>query len=146
MQLSNNIRSFRKERSLTQGQLAETLGVTASAVYKWETSLSTPDINLIVELADLFDTSVDVLLGYEVKDNKRIAAAQALAEQFDRTPDYDVKSICFIADNNPRFAYDDMGTTAMQCMVNLLGAYQSETLMALWGRITAEGQGPEEAC
>lgn len=80
MQLSDNIRSFRKERSLTQEQLAEALGVTDGAVYKWEAGLSTPDIRLIMELADLFDTSVDVLLGFEVKDNKRRAAVQRLKD------------------------------------------------------------------
>ena len=36
MMLAENIRAFRKERSLTQEQLAEALGVTAGAVYKWE--------------------------------------------------------------------------------------------------------------
>lgn len=36
LKLSDNIRSFRKERSLTQEQLAEVLGVTTGAVYKWE--------------------------------------------------------------------------------------------------------------
>ena len=81
MQLSNNIRAFRKERSLTQEQLAQALGVTAGAVYKWEAGLSTPDISLIMELADLFDTSVDVLLGYEVKNNRRGAAEGFRAPQ-----------------------------------------------------------------
>ena len=80
MQLSNNIRAFRKERSLTQEQLAQALGVTAGAVYKWEAGLSTPDISLIMELADLFDTSVDVLLGYEVKNNRRGAAVARLKD------------------------------------------------------------------
>ena len=65
---------------MTQEQLAEALGVTSGAVYKWEAKLSTPDISLIVELADLFDTSVDVLLGYEVKSNKERAAVARLAE------------------------------------------------------------------
>lgn len=76
--LSENIRTFRKARSLTQEQLAETLGVTVGAVYKWEAKLSTPDINLIVKLADLFDTSVDVLLGYEVKNNKQKAMVERM--------------------------------------------------------------------
>ena len=80
MKLSENIRTFRKERSLTQEGLAEALGVTAGAVYKWEAGLSTPDIDLIVALADLFDTSVDVLLGYEVKDNKEGATVARLKE------------------------------------------------------------------
>ena len=38
--LAENIRTFRKARSLTQEQLAEVLGVTTGAVYKWEARLS----------------------------------------------------------------------------------------------------------
>lgn len=80
MKLSQNIRAFRRERALTQEQLAQALNVTAGAVYKWEAGLSTPDISLIVELADFFDTSVDVLLGYEVKNNRRETAAARLKD------------------------------------------------------------------
>ena len=69
IKLSENIRRCRKERSLTQEQLAEVLGVTTGAVYKWEAGLSIPELGMIMELADFFDTSVDALLGYEMKDN-----------------------------------------------------------------------------
>lgn len=82
IKLSENIRAFRKAKSLTQEQLAEALGVTVGAVYKWEAKLSAPDINLIIELADFFDTSVDVLLGYEVKSNKQSATVTRLKELF----------------------------------------------------------------
>ena len=78
--LAENIRRFRKERSLTQEQLSEVLGVTAGAVYKWEAKLSIPDLDLIVEMADFFDTSVDVLLGYEMKDNRLEATVKRLQE------------------------------------------------------------------
>ena len=80
MKLAENIRKFRKERSLTQEQLSEALGVTAGAVYKWEAKLSIPELELIVEMADFFDTSVDVLLGYEVKDNRLEATVKRLQE------------------------------------------------------------------
>lgn len=80
MKLADNIRKFRKERMLTQEQLAEALGVTAGAVYKWEAKLSIPEIELIVEMADLFDTSVDVMLGYEMKDNRFEATVKRLQE------------------------------------------------------------------
>ena len=63
--LAENIRAFRKQRLLTQEQLAEVLGVTTGAVYKWEAKLSQPELSMLMELADFFDTSVDVLLGYE---------------------------------------------------------------------------------
>ena len=68
--LSENIRKFRKERGLTQEQLSEVLGVTVGAVYKWEARLSQPELSMVMELADFFDTSVDVLLGYEMRDNR----------------------------------------------------------------------------
>ncbi|MBQ6173551.1 MAG: helix-turn-helix domain-containing protein [Clostridia bacterium] len=70
MHLAENIRRLRKERGLTQEQLSEVLGVTAGAVYKWEAKLSVPDLDLIAEMAEFFDVSVDVLLGYEMKDNR----------------------------------------------------------------------------
>lgn len=80
MMLAENIRAFRKERSLTQEQLSEALGVTAGAVYKWEAKLSIPDLELIVEMADFFDISVDVLLGYEMKDNRLEATVRRLQD------------------------------------------------------------------
>lgn len=63
LKLSENIRVYRKQRKLTQEKLAEALGVTVGAVYKWESGLSQPELSMIVELADFFDISVDVLLG-----------------------------------------------------------------------------------
>ncbi len=80
LKLAENIRSFRKERKLTQEQLAEVLGVTTGAVYKWESGLSIPEINLLVDMADFFDTSVDVLLGYRVRDNRLSAIAGRMCE------------------------------------------------------------------
>ena len=80
MTLAENIRKFRKERSLTQEQLSEALGVTPGAVYKWEAKLSIPELELILQMADFFDTSVDVLLGYEMKDNGRDATVKRLQE------------------------------------------------------------------
>ena len=88
MMLAENIRAFRKARSLTQEQLSEALGVTAGAVYKWEAKLSTPELELIIQMADFFDTSVDVLLGYEVKDN-RLAATVKRLQEYRRSKDWD---------------------------------------------------------
>lgn len=78
IRLAENIRALRRQHRFTQEQLAESLGVTPGAVYKWETGLSQPELAIIVELSDLFDTSVDVLLGYEMKDNRRQTTADRL--------------------------------------------------------------------
>ena len=79
VKLSENIKKFRKERKMTQEQLAEAMGVSVSAVYKWESNQSTPEINLILEMADLFNTSTDVLLGYEWRNNNSAAALSRIA-------------------------------------------------------------------
>ena len=78
MNLSGNIRTFRKQKSLTQEQLAEALGVTPGAVYKWEAKLSVPELQVILKMADFFDTSVDVLLGYRIRNNSLDAIAERI--------------------------------------------------------------------
>ena len=78
LSLAENIRTLRKQRKLTQEKLAEALGVTVGAVYKWESGQSQPELNLLVEMADFFDTSVDVLLGYRMKDNSLDAAVEPI--------------------------------------------------------------------
>lgn len=64
IRIAQNIRELRRERKLTQEMLAEILGVTVGAVYKWESGKSFPDWALIFEMANLFGVSTDVLLGY----------------------------------------------------------------------------------
>ena len=65
--LGKRIVMHRKRLGLTQDQLAESLGVTAQAVSKWENDQSCPDINMLPKLAQLFGTSVDALLGNEAQ-------------------------------------------------------------------------------
>lgn len=69
-----HVRALRKQRGMTQEQLAEAMGVTVGAVYKWEQDMSTPDIRIIMEMASFFGVSVDALVGYEipVSDKKRV--------------------------------------------------------------------------
>ncbi len=59
------IRKLRKERNLTQEELAEQLGVTFQAVSKWENDLGMPDISQVVPLATVFHVSTDVLFGID---------------------------------------------------------------------------------
>ena len=78
--LAQNIRSYRKQREMTQEQLSEVLGVTVGAVHKWESGLSVPELPLIVGMADFFDVSVDVLLGHRMKDNSVQSISERLNE------------------------------------------------------------------
>ncbi len=66
LNLSENIKKCRKEMGLTQEELAEAFGITIGAVSKWESGSTIPDIMTLIELADFFNISVDVLLGYSI--------------------------------------------------------------------------------
>lgn len=59
------ISRLRKEKELTQNDIADKVGVTAQAVSKWENDQATPDIDILVKLSDIFDISLDELLGKE---------------------------------------------------------------------------------
>ena len=78
---SNNFKTMRKQRNLTQEQIAETLGVSCQAVSKWETNSSYPDITLLPIVADYFGVSVDYLIGHDTsKQFEEIDNACKLAD------------------------------------------------------------------
>ena len=59
------IEEKRKEKGLTQQQVAEALHVTRQAVSKWEQGKSLPDVDTLLHLAELFQVPVEALLGEE---------------------------------------------------------------------------------
>lgn len=65
MNIGSVIRTCRKEKHMTQEEMANRLGVTAPAVNKWENNNSFPDISLLAPIARLLGISTDTLLGYE---------------------------------------------------------------------------------
>lgn len=68
MSVGERIKVYRKEKNLTQGQLAELIGVSTQAISKWETGVGMPDISQIVPLACVLDISTDKLLGHTDKE------------------------------------------------------------------------------
>ena len=71
---SEIFRALRKDKKLTQEQVAEVLGVSPQAISRWENSLSYPDITQLPNIASYFETSVDELLGIKkvVKKQKML--------------------------------------------------------------------------
>lgn len=65
MKLGERLINLRKKKGMTQEQLAGKLGISASAVSKWETDSSYPDVTLLCPLARALDTNVDTLLQFE---------------------------------------------------------------------------------
>lgn len=65
--------TLRKEKGMTQKDLADKMNVTDKAVSKWERNLSCPDVNSIPKLAQILDTSVEELLNAQPKkENNKI--------------------------------------------------------------------------
>lgn len=65
MRLAENIKSYRKQANLTQEQLANILGGKKSLASNYENGHSVPDIFTIWKLADIFEVSIDELVGRE---------------------------------------------------------------------------------
>ena len=63
--LPENLKKYRIKKNLTQEEVAEYLGITAQSVSKWERGESYPDITFLPPLANIFETSVDLLIGMD---------------------------------------------------------------------------------
>ena len=73
------IAEYRKEKGMTQLELAEKMGVTDKAVSKWERDLSYPDVNSLPKLAGIFGISVDQLMQIKTNDGPIVFKALSLA-------------------------------------------------------------------
>lgn len=78
LHISENIRAYRKQYNIMQEQLAEYLGVSTGAVSKWERGAAVPDLGYIIRMAELFEVSVDSLLGYELNKSGLAATLDKL--------------------------------------------------------------------
>lgn len=86
--LSENLKQLRKQKGLSQGELATKLNVVRQTISKWEQGLSVPDSEMLIRISDALDTSVNIILGEVVpqseSDDMKIIAAklETLNEQF----------------------------------------------------------------
>ena len=71
--VADRIKFLRESNNLTQSELARQLGITRSSVNAWEQGISVPSTQYVVELARLFNVSVDYLLGVDASANLNIA-------------------------------------------------------------------------
>ena len=67
----NNIQKYRKERKLKQSELALLIGVTRTAVTKWESGEANPRTDRLLKIADALRCSVDDLLGTRKSRTKK---------------------------------------------------------------------------
>lgn len=66
MYIGDKIRLLRRNKNITQAQLAESLSVSSQSVSKWENHISTPDISILPAIARHFGITMDELFGYRL--------------------------------------------------------------------------------
>lgn len=78
LRIGENIKILRRRNGMTQENLAELLNISSAAVSKWESGCTYPDITAIIPLAQIFDVTIDELMGFD-SDRVKAQVAQAIA-------------------------------------------------------------------
>ncbi|WP_270631393.1 helix-turn-helix domain-containing protein [Limosilactobacillus mucosae] len=88
MTIGERIAQLRKNRSMSQFQLAKTLNIATSTLGMYETNKRKPNMEMLEKLADFFGVSIDYLLGRETSDKSNIDLDRAIdnAMSFDGKP------------------------------------------------------------
>ena len=63
MNLGERIYELRNKKNLSQGDLSDALDVSRQSVSKWENNMAIPDLDKLIKLSDIFEVSLDELVG-----------------------------------------------------------------------------------
>lgn len=84
--LQRNLIELRHEKNLTQKEVAEKIGVSASAIGFWETGINEPKATYLMKIAKFFDVSIEELLGCDSPTPDEQAAGASLTRRANITP------------------------------------------------------------
>lgn len=94
MKFGENLQKLRKERGISQEQLAEQLGVTRQSVSKWESGASYPEMDKIVAICNIFHCDMDVLINKDITEERdKKDASKVVKVGFKNIADYIKKTI-----------------------------------------------------
>ena len=104
MYLPANLKKYRIAKGLTQEEVAAFLGITAQSVSKWERGESYPDITFLPALANIFETSVDLLIGMDaVRAEETRYNIHKTAVEYQKNGEYDKATEFFKAVERQNF-------------------------------------------
>ena len=81
---NENLKRLRKEKGVSQEELAVKLNVVRQTISKWEKGLSVPNAQLLISLSEILETPVSVLLGETIESKESVSDKNAIAEQLSR--------------------------------------------------------------
>ena len=80
------LRELRNKSGLTQNEIANKLGVSGQTILNWENGIYEPKINQLIQLADLFDVTVDYLIERKTSDK----SVDTICKELERIPKEDI--------------------------------------------------------
>lgn len=109
MNLQEKIQRHRKQKKWSQSELAKVLGISRDAVSKYERGDMTPSVEVVRRLAEVFEVSLDYLLGEQegaVLDKKALSRLEAIAQLADQEREALYAVIdAYLRDSHARKAY-----------------------------------------
>ena len=69
--LKDNLKTLRKNKGLSQEELSVKLHVVRQTISKWESGLSVPDAEMLINISELFETSVSEILGEDIEKKEK---------------------------------------------------------------------------
>lgn len=110
---SQNLRELRKEKNLTQTQLAKILGVSKGTVAMWEVGQREPKFEMLKKIANLFSESTDYILGYNSeligKESNTKEKNQKYLDSTNSTKNSIIDCLCL----------DEYGKYAVESLINI---------------------------
>ena len=142
MSIGATIKKLRREKNITQEQLAEYLGITSRAVSQWECDRTMPDITQLPLLANIFEVGTDVLLGVDIEKNEqKIRESLAMAEEAAHSGAFGkaVEILRAAYSRFPRsYAIMERLANALVCVYSRKGIREYDDVIRLCDRILSE--------
>ncbi len=83
MSFGSNLEKLRKEHKISQSKLGNALGITQQMISSYEKDISSPNIETLIKIADIFEISIDRLVGHIVKSENPLSHKVQFDQLFD---------------------------------------------------------------
>ena len=131
-----NLKRLRTRRKMSQEDMARYLGITRQGYSKYENEKSEPSFQMLMRIADLFEVSVDELIGYSstnhgISDDKETETLNQLgisSEEFDTLTAYQQEALDWAA-NNDYLQFKNKSENIMDMIERIEIAYEVDKAM-----------------
>lgn len=120
------LKELRKEKGLTQEQFAEKLNVSGRTVSRWETGSNMPDISLLVEIAEFYDTNIPEIINGERKSENMNEEVKEVAESMSNYAGAEKKNI---VKNIRGLSFIGLAAFVVHSLLEVTGIYQKIILL-----------------